>query len=217
MTIPDLDTLLRGLRWLGHDSFRLEGPPVIYCDPWKLQGHPERADLILVSHDHYDHCSPDDVDKLRGPYTEVLAPLTAANRLGGARIMEPGDRYTLRGVTVEAVPAYNVNKFRAPGQPFHPKEAGHVGWIVEIDGLRVYHAGDTDFIPEMRHIRCDLALLPVSGTYVMTIDEAVKAADAISPRVVVPMHYGDIVGYETDGGMFAASYGGRTLVLKPRA
>ena len=209
------DALLAGLHWVGHDSFWLEGPPVIWFDPWKLPGRPGPADIVLVSHDHHDHCSPDDVDKLRGPYTEVLAPAAAASKLGNARVVRAGETLSLRGVTIQAVPAYNVDKFRAPGQPFHPKAAGHLGWIVDFGGVRVYHAGDTDFIPEMRGIDCDIALLPVSGTYVMTIEEAVKAANQISPRVVVPMHYGDIVGYDNDGAMFAASYGGRSLVLKP--
>ncbi len=210
-----LDAWLAGLHWHGHDSFHLDGPPSIWFDPWKIQGRPPPADIILVSHDHHDHCSPDDVDKLRGPRTVVLAPQAAATKLGMARIMAPGDTARVRDATIQAVPAYNTNKFRAPGQPFHPKAAGHLGWLVQIDDFTLYFAGDTDFIPEMKHILCDVALLPVSGTYVMTIDEAIKAASEFCPRVVVPMHYGDIVGYDNDGAMFAASYSGRTRVLKP--
>jgi L-ascorbate metabolism protein UlaG (beta-lactamase superfamily) len=211
----DLDVLLSRLHWHGHDSFRLEGPPTIWFDPWKVQGRPPPADIILVSHEHHDHCSPDDVDKLRDRRTVVVAPRAAATKLGMARILAPGETLAVRGVTIQALPAYNVNKFRAPGQPFHPKAAGHLGYLIEVDGWRLYFAGDTDFIPEMKSIQCDVALLPVSGTYVMTVDEAVKAAREICPRVVVPMHYGDIVGYDNDGAMFAASYGGRTHVLKP--
>jgi L-ascorbate metabolism protein UlaG (beta-lactamase superfamily) len=211
----DLDALLARLHWHGHDSFRLDGPPTIWFDPWKIQGRFPPADIILVSHDHHDHCSPDDVDKLRGPRTVVVAPQAAANKLGMARIMAPGDTLATRGATIQAVPAYNTNKFRAPGQLFHPRAAGHLGFLVEVDGFTIYFAGDTDFIPEMRPILCDVALLPVSGTYVMTVDEAVKAASEFCPRVVVPMHYGDIVGYDGDGAMFAASYGGRTHVLEP--
>lgn len=207
--------LLAGLHWMGHDSFWLEGPPLTWFDPWKIRGRPPVADLVLVSHDHFDHCSPDDVDKLRGPHTEVLAPPAAALRLGRARAVRPGETVSLRGVTVHAVPAYNVDKFRAPGQPFHPKDAGHVGWVVDYGGVRLYHAGDTDLVPEMCAIECDIALLPVSGTYVMTVEEAVRAANLLCPKVAVPMHYGDIVGYETDGATFAASYGGRSRVLKP--
>ncbi len=211
----DLDALLARLHWHGHDSFRLDGPPTIWFDPWKIRGRPPAADIILVSHEHHDHCSPDDVDKLRGPSTVVLAPQAAASKLGMARLMAPGDTARVRGATVQAVPAYNTDKYRAPGQVFHPKAAGHLGWLIEVDGFRIYFAGDTDHIPEMRHILCDLALLPVSGTYVMTIPEAVEAASEFCPRVVVPMHYGDIVGYDNDGAMFAASYSGRTHVLKP--
>ncbi len=210
-----LDALLAGLHWMGHDSFWVEGPPVIWFDPWKLDGRPGPADIVLVSHDHFDHCSPDDVDKLCGPHTEVFAPPAAALKLGGAHAVRVGESVSVQGVEILAVPAYNVDKFRAPGQPFHPKASGHVGWVVDFGGLRLYHAGDTDLVPEMRDIECEIALLPVSGTYVMTIDEAVRAAELISPRVAVPMHYGDIVGYDSDGSMFAASYGGRSLVLKP--
>jgi len=213
--IQDLDALLARLHWHGHDSFHLDGPPSIWFDPWKIHGRPPAADIVLVSHDHHDHCSPDDVDKLRDPSTVVLAPQAAASKLGVARVMAAGDTARVRGVTIQAVPAYNTNKFRAPGQLFHPKTAGHLGWLVEVDGFRIYFAGDTDFIPEMKHILCDVALLPISGTYVMTIPEAVKAAEEFCPRVVVPMHYGDIVGDDNDGAMFAASYSGRTHVLKP--
>jgi len=207
--------LVECLRWHGHDSFHIDATPDIWFDPWKLRGRFDPADIILVSHDHFDHCSPDDVARLRGPRTVVLAEPAAAAKLGQARAVRPGEAVTVRGVTIHAVPAYNVNKFRAPGKLFHPREAGHLGWIVEFENVRVYFAGDTDFIPEMRGMRCDVALLPVSGTYVMTVDEAIQAARAIGPRAVVPMHYGDIVGNEADGALFAAGWEGQTFVLKP--
>jgi L-ascorbate metabolism protein UlaG (beta-lactamase superfamily) len=206
----DLNAFLATLRWHGHDTFEIAATPPIWFDPWKLGHRREPAALVLVSHDHFDHCSPPDVDLLRGPSTVVLASVPATARLPGARGMKPGDSVTVQGVTVEAVHAYNVNKFRSPGQLFHPREAGGVGWILTLGDLRVYFAGDTDHIPEMRSYRCDVALLPVSGTYVMTADEALAAARTIGPRVVVPMHFGDIVGYENDGAMFAASWSGHT-------
>ncbi len=201
MTTPKLVQILH---WLGHDSFRLDGPPVIYFDPWKLLAGSRKADLILVTHDHRDHCSPDDVQKLSGPQTVVIANPTAAAKLEGARIMRPGDKITVGDVTVEAVPAYNLTKFRSPGMPFHPKPSEHNGYIVTVGGERVYHSGDTDHIPEMSGILCDVALLPVSGKYVMTAEEAVEAAGAIRPRVAVPMHYGDpeVVGTQADAERF---------------
>ena len=133
--------MVKKLHWLGHDSFRLDGPPVIYFDPWRLDGDLPTADLVLVSHQHGDHCSPDDIKKVSGPDTVVIASPLALEQLPGARVICPGDKMSVVGVEIEAVPAYNVNKFRAPGVPFHPKQDQHVGFIVTVDGVRVYFAG----------------------------------------------------------------------------
>jgi len=208
------DELVSKLHWLGHDSFHLDGPPVIYFDPWKLHGRPVTADLVLVSHDHFDHCSPDDVKKVCGPKTVVIANSSAAAKLPGARAVKPGDRLTVIGVEIEAVPAYNLTKFRSPGIPFHPKDAGHVGYVITVGGVRLYFAGDTDQIPEMTGIACDVALLPVSGIYVMTAEEAAAAARTINPQIVVPMHYGAGIGTEGDGQRFSDLYGGQVGILQ---
>jgi len=208
------EELVNKLHWLGHDSFCLDGPPVIYFDPWKLHGRPVPADLVLVSHDHHDHCSPDDVNKVRGPKTVVVANGSAAAKLLGARAVKPGDRLTAAGVEIEVVPAYNLTKFRSPGVPFHPQNAGHVGYVVTVGGVRLYFAGDTDQIPEMAGIACDVALLPVSGIYVMTAEEAVAAARTINPKIVVPMHYGAGIGTDGDGQRFTDLYGGQVVILR---
>lgn len=206
--------LVSHLHWLGHDSFGLDGPVAIYFDPYKLPGTQPRANLVLVSHEHYDHCSPDDVKKVRGPKTVVLAGGAASKGLRGARAVKPGERLTVAGVEVEMVRAYNVNKFRAPGVPFHPREADHVGYVVTVGGVRLYFAGDTDHIPEMADIDCDVALIPVSGTYVMTVEEAAEAARTISPQIAVPMHFGSGIGTADDGQRFADLYGGEVALLK---
>jgi L-ascorbate metabolism protein UlaG (beta-lactamase superfamily) len=206
--------LVRRLHWLGHDSFRLDGETVIYFDPWKLKGGLPQADLVLVSHEHHDHCSPDDVEKVSGPGTVVLAGGDSAAQLPGARAVRPGDRLTVAGIDVEAVHAYNVNKFRSPGVPFHPREAAHLGYVVTVEGVRLYFTGDSDHIPEMADITCDVALLPVSGTYVMTAEEAVDAARTLAPQIVVPMHFGSGIGTAGDGGRFAQLYGGDVVVLQ---
>ncbi len=194
---------LKGLTWLGHASFRLErGGVVIYLDPWQLAGEPHDADLILISHPHFDHLDPSDVAKAAKEGTVVVTVSDCAAKLkeGGStlplEVVKPGDQRTVKGISIEAVAAYNTNK------TFHPKEAQWVGFIVEAEGVRLYHAGDTDFIPEMSTFKADVALLPISGTYVMTAEEAAQAAQVLRPKVSVPMHYGKIVGTVADAQRF---------------
>ena len=189
-----------GIHWLGHDSFRVDGSVTLYIDPWKVGPGAPTADVILVTHDHYDHLSLPDIKKLAGPRTVVVGPAPVTAQLSGLETVTvaAGDAVSVGGVGVTAVPAYNTNKFREPGLTYHPQEAGHLGYIVELDGRRIYHAGDTDAIPEMAGVVCDVALLPVSGTFVMTADEAATACDMISAGVVVPMHYGTVAGSAED-------------------
>ncbi|MEE8390812.1 MAG: MBL fold metallo-hydrolase [Anaerolineae bacterium] len=208
--------LLEHLHWLGHASFRLDGPPTIYFDPWRLKGKSPQADVILVSHEHQDHCSPEDVKQVSGPETVIVANAEAAKKLhGDVRVLRPGEQVTVGEAKIEAVPAYNVNKFRSPGVPFHPKEAEHVGYIVTVGGERLYFAGDTDHIPEMAEFRCDVALLPVGGTYTMDTEEAAQAATSIGPKIVVPMHWGaGVVGTRADAERFRSLYGGKVVILE---
>lgn len=208
--------LLKRLHWLGHASFRLDGPPTIYFDPWQLKGKPPQAELILISHDHFDHCSPEDVARITNISTVIVASEEAARKLrGDVRPIRPGEQMTIGEVKVEAVPAYNVNKFRSPGVPFHPREAGHVGYVVTVRGERIYFAGDTDHIPEMSNVRCDVALLPIGGTYTMDAEEAARAAADIQPRVVVPMHWGKgVAGSRADVERFRKAYAGEVVVLE---
>jgi L-ascorbate metabolism protein UlaG (beta-lactamase superfamily) len=180
-------------------QFRLKGDHIVYIDPWKLNASPEKADVILVTHNHYDHYSPDDIGKISKPDTVVVMPQSAADKFAGkATVVKPGDKINVAGVAVEVVPAYNTNK------PNHPKSAGNVGYIITMNGKRIYHAGDTDLIPEMATLRADIALLPVSGKYVMNAAEAAEAAKAIKPEIAIPMHWGDpsVVGTLTDADEF---------------
>jgi L-ascorbate metabolism protein UlaG (beta-lactamase superfamily) len=193
MTAQDL---AKKIAWLGHDGFRIDAAKTIYFDPYEISGD-KKADIILITHEHFDHCSPGDVSKIQQNDTVIVTEKDSAGKLAGdVRVVAPGEHLTVDGLKIEAVPAYNVNK------KFHPKANGWLGFIVEIEGVRVYHAGDTDFIPEMKDLQTDIALLPVSGTYVMTADEAVEAAIAIDPRIVIPMHYGSIVGGDQDAVKF---------------
>jgi L-ascorbate metabolism protein UlaG (beta-lactamase superfamily) len=192
--------------WLGHDAFRVQGSKTIYFDPYGIAGGP-MADLILVSHDHFDHCSPEDVAKIQKQGTVIVTEENSAKKLAGnIQVIKPGDTVDVEGVRVTGVPSYNTDK------DFHPRKNHWLGFIVDLDGVTIYHAGDTDFIPEMNSLNVDIALIPVSGTYVMNSDQAVKAALAINPRLAVPMHYGTIVGDEKDAFRFKEKLEGKVEV-----
>ena len=181
--------------WLGHDSFRLTGEKTVYIDPWKLAAGAEKADVILITHDHGDHFSTADIAKIARADTVIVAPASVAQKLSGKIVTaQAGDQLSAAGIAVQVAPAYNASK------PFHPKSAGYVGYIITLGGKRIYHAGDTDLIPEMAQIKCDIALLPVSGKYVMNAAEAAEAANTIQPALAIPMHYGDpdVVGTLND-------------------
>lgn len=199
----EVKQMVANIHWLGHASFRIEGDElVISIDPWKLEDGP-KADLILITHDHPDHCSPGDVAKVQKEDSVIVTVAAAAAKLSGQiEVLKPGDEVTVKGIPIRAVPAYNVNKFRSPGVPFHPQESGYVGFILTLEGQRIYHAGDTDSIPEMESIEVDIALLPVSGTYVMTPDEAVEAVKIIKPQIAIPMHIGRGIGSLDDAEYF---------------
>ena len=199
-----VEKVIKSMHWLGHDTFRLDrASGAIYFDPFELEGDTAPAALILASHDHYDHCVADDIKKLQGSNTVVVTEGGCAAKLSGqVKVMKPGDTLQVGDVSVKALPAYNTNK------NFHPKANNWLGFLVTVDGVSIYHAGDTDHIPEMSGLKPDIALLPVSGTYVMTAKEAVEAAKAIEPKVAVPMHYGAIVGDAGDAQKFAAALEG---------
>ena len=199
--------MAKKISWLGHDGFRIDGVKTVYIDPFKISGGP-KADVILISHEHFDHCSPEDVAKIQQAGTVIITEKDSAKQLkGDVRVLKPGESVTLDEVKVEAVPSYNTDK------DFHPKKNGWLGFVVELEGVRVYHAGDADFIPEMKDLKVDIALLPVSGTYVMTSEQAVKAALAIKPKLAIPMHYGAIVGEEADAVRFKKALEGKVEVL----
>jgi len=198
--------MIDDIHWLGHDTFRIIGEKVIYTDPFKIKKK-DSADIILMTHEHYDHCSPEDVKKVQSADTVIVAPADCAVKLSGdIRTVKPGDKINVKGIDIEAVPSYNTNK------KFHPKANNWVGYIFTVKGERIYIAGDTDFIPEMKNYKADIALLPVSGTYVMTAEEAVNAALAIKPGIAVPMHYNSIVGNKDDAKRFAEGLKGKIEV-----
>lgn len=203
------ENMVKNIHWMGHDTFRVAGDKVIYTDPFKIKKR-DPADIILITHEHRDHCSPEDVNMVLGPETVVVAPADCAAKLQmrkNVTVVRPGDRIEVMGIKIEVVPSYNTNK------QFHTKDKGWVGYIFTVGGQRIYLAGDTDHIPEMKNFKADVALLPVSGTYVMTADEAVAAALEIRPKVAIPMHYGSIVGSREDAKKFKEGLKGKIEVV----
>lgn len=206
-----IEAMAGNIAWLGHDAFRIAATQTIYIDPYEIAPG-DTADLILITHEHFDHCSPQDAAKIQGEHTVIVTEKDSAAKLtGDVRVVRPGDSQKIGQVNIEAVPAYNIDK------NFHPKEKNWLGFVIEIDGVRIYHAGDSDFIPEMKDLKVDIALLPVSGTYVMTAAEAVEAALAIAPQLAIPMHYGAIVGDRHDANRFKEALAGKidVLILDP--
>jgi L-ascorbate metabolism protein UlaG (beta-lactamase superfamily) len=193
-----IEEVCKNISWLGHDGILYQNKKTIYFDPFQIAGGPA-ADIILISHDHFDHCSPDDVKKIQTKDTVIVTEADSAKKLSGKiEVLKPGETKIIQGITIEAVPSYNTNK------DFHVKAKGWLGFVVTLEGVRVYHPGDTDLIPEMKDIKADIAFLPVSGTYVMGPQEAVEAAKILKPKIAIPIHYGAIVGTEEDAKTFAA-------------
>jgi L-ascorbate metabolism protein UlaG (beta-lactamase superfamily) len=193
--------------WLGHDGFRIvAGGKTIYIDPYQLskaQHNRNDADIALISHNHFDHLSMDDLRHVVSKKTSIVAAKECVDQLRAAGTAEvkgaaPGDRLVVQGLQIEILPAYNTNK------KFHPKADNKVGFVITAGNLRIYHTGDTDDIPEMSQAKPDVALVPVSGTYVMTAEEAARAVnEKIKPKkLAIPMHYGSIVGSEQDAAKF---------------
>lgn len=198
--------VLSKMEWLGHDTFKITDDIVIYTDPYQLEGKMEEADLILVTHSHYDHLSEEDIEKVSKEDTAIVGPPDCSEKCPDLIPIRIGEEKTVKGVKIEAVPSYNI------GKDFHPKSKGWVGYIFTIDDVRIYLAGDTDNIPEMESFNADIALLPVSGTYVMTAEEAKDAALKINPKVAIPMHYGAIVGSKSDAEKFKEALEGKIEV-----
>jgi L-ascorbate metabolism protein UlaG (beta-lactamase superfamily) len=199
----EVENMLTNLHWLGHDTFRIDGPKVIYFDPWKLPENSKKADLIFITHEHYDHYSLDDIRLISSAATVIVTDTSVARMLQKEKIscakiqgLRSADTVEAAGIKAVAVSAYNLDK------TYHTRASGKVGFIVDVQGVKLYHAGDTDFIPEMSEYSCDIALLPVSGTYVMDAQEASQAALSIRPKIAIPMHYGDIVGSVADARKF---------------
>ena len=191
--------MLENIEVLYHSSIRINKEKIIYIDPFKINKNYNDADIIFITHDHYDHYSEEDIDKVINENTTIIIPdelLTKLLRKGINKnaiiTVEPNKNYMVQGIKFETISAYNTNK------TFHPKENGWVGYIIIINGIRYYIAGDTDITEENKKVKCDVAFVPVGGTYTMNFKEAANLINEIKPKIAIPIHYGSVVGTEQD-------------------
>ena len=183
-----------------HSSIRIEGSRIIYFDPFKVKEKYNDADIIFITHEHFDHYSPEDINKVIKEGTIIVAPNTMISKINYDKVIsvEPQKEYEVDGLNFSTIWSYNVNK------KFHPKENCWVGYIVELDGTKYYIAGDTDITEEAKNVKCDVALLPCGGTYTMDTKEASELANIIKPQIAVPTHYGEVSGSKEDGKEFVS-------------
>ena len=196
--------MLKGIEVLCHSSIRIEKGNVIYFDPFEIKRKYNDADLIFITHDHYDHYSEEDINKVIKEDTTIIIPEDLLSKLLDKVIkkeniitVKPGEKNEIKGIKFETIPAYNINK------AFHPKENGWVGYIIEIEGISYYIAGDTDITKENKKVKCDVAFVPVGGTYTMDFKEAGELINEIKPKIAIPIHYGSIVGTKEDAINFS--------------
>lgn len=195
--------MLEDIEVLYHSSIRINKGKLIYIDPYHIEKNYNDADMIFITHDHYDHYSEEDIDKIRKNNTIFIVPENLLNKLIKKGIndeniitLDPGDAENIDGIKVEAIHSYNIDK------PFHPKENNWLGYVIEIDGVRYYIAGDTDITEENKNIKCDVAFVPVGGKYTMNFSEAAQLINIIKPKIAVPIHYGSVVGTKQDATEF---------------
>ena len=191
--------MLENVEVLYHSSIKIKDNKIIYIDPFKIDKDYNDADIVFITHDHFDHYSEEDIDKVINENTTIIIPeelLTKILRKGinknAVITVESNKEYMVQGIKFETIPAYNTNK------TFHPKENDWVGYIIILDGIRYYIAGDTDITEENRKVKCDVAFVPVGGTYTMDFKEAAQLINEIQPKIAVPIHYGSVVGTEQD-------------------
>ena len=196
--------MLEGIQVLCHSSIHMKRDMTIYFDPFQINHDYNDADIILITHDHYDHYSEEDIDRVVKKDTIIVAPMDLKEKLlnHGFQIeqivlVEPNQNYQIKGIEVHTIPAYNTNK------AFHKKEYGWVGYLIMLDGITYYIAGDTDITEENLQVRCDVAFVPVGGTYTMTYEEGARLVNQIHPKIAIPIHYGSIVGTKEDGKKFS--------------
>ena len=191
--------MLENIEVLCHSSIKINKEKIMYIDPFRINKNYNDADIIFITHDHYDHYSEEDIDKIKKQDTIIVAPKKLFTKIlekgfekDNIITVEPNKKYNVKGINFETIPAYNINK------QFHPKENAWVGYIIKLEGVKYYIAGDTDITPENKEVKCDVAFVPVGGTFTMNYKEAAELVNEIKPKIAIPIHYGSIVGTEQD-------------------
>ena len=195
--------MLEGIKVLCHSSIKFDKGQVIYFDPYKINENYNDADVIFVTHSHYDHFSEEDILKVKRETTKIVVPEDLYDRStelgfdeGNILVVKPNEEYIVNNIKFKTIPSYNINK------NFHPKSNNWVGYIITIDNVSYYIAGDTDITEENKKVKCDVAFVPIGGTYTMTAEEAANLVNEIKPKIAVPIHYGLIVGTKEDEEVF---------------
>ena len=196
--------MTENIQVLTHSSIRISGEVVVYVDPFHIVNGSNDADIILITHDHFDHFSPEDIAKVIKSDTTLVVPEKMKKKAseiscGQLITVKPGESRRLGSVAIETIPAYN------PLKPFHPKSHGWVGYVLEIDGVRIYIAGDTDITKENKEVSCDVAMVPIGGTYTMDAKKAAELVNIIHPKAAIPTHYGSVAGGREDENTFRAN------------
>jgi len=205
--------MIENIKWLGHGSFLIEGPPFIFINPWRVMRTPFHADIILISHNHYDHCSIADVDKLRGPETVVIGNEKVAEQISGTKILRPWQSIAYERVSIKAIPAYS------PEGGQHPQSAGGLGFVISMNLYDIYYAGDTKQIPEMEKVHPDIAILPIDNNDTLSMREALNVIELLKPRWVLPSNWGTLSKSPSliEVNEFKTMVGKRAEVLVPVA
>lgn len=195
--------MLKGIEVLCHSSIKISKDKIIYIDPFKVDKEYSDADYIFITHEHYDHFSVQDINKVKKENTVLIMPESMKDKLvkeentfNNVVFAMQNNSYNLDELSFDTVHAYNIDK------TFHPKEKNWIGYILYLDGFSYYIAGDTDITEDSLKVKCDVALLPVGGTYTMTYKEAAELANSIKPQTAIPTHYGEIVGDKEYGNKF---------------
>ncbi len=196
--------MLEKIEVISHSAIKIKDKYIIYIDPFRIEKKYKDADYIFITHDHYDHYSEDDIMKITNANTKIIIPIDLYDKVSkigfikeNITMVEPNKKYKINEIEFETIPAYNVNK------SFHLKENNWIGYIITVNDIKYYIAGDTDITEENKKIKCDIAFLPIGGVYTMNYEEAASLANLIKPKIVIPIHYGSIIGSKEDAINFS--------------